>query len=166
MYLYIDTDKCRGCKTCEIICSFRWSRSFSPTYSAIYILKNEKVAKNIPIVCQQCSKPLCVEVCLSSALKRDEKLGVVLHNKNQCVGCKMCVISCPFAGIGYVAEIGVTIKCDLCQSYDKEPGVAQCEKMCPYKAIKVIKEEKIIVELRKDIEKFLSRFGIYKNLIK
>lgn len=166
MYLYIDINKCRGCKTCEITCSFRWEKSFSPAYSAIYIIKNEKEGKNFPVVCQQCSKPLCVDVCLSGALVKDQNKGVVLHNPEKCVGCKMCVISCPFGGIGYVAEIGVARKCDLCQSYDKNPGVPQCEKMCPYKAIKVIKEEKISAVLQKDVEQFLTRFGVYKWLVK
>lgn len=166
MYLFIDINNCRGCKTCMMTCSFRWSKSFSPSYTAIYVLKNEKTGKNLPIVCQQCSKPLCVEVCLNNALKKDEKTGVVLHNPENCAGCKMCVISCPFGGIGYVAEIGVVRKCDLCQSYDKEPGVPQCEKMCPYKAIKVIKEEKLTAQLRKNVEKFISQFGIYKWVVR
>lgn len=166
MYLYIDYDKCRGCKTCVITCSFRWNKNFSETNSAIYVVKNEKEGKNLPIVCQQCDKPLCVDVCLNGALKKDEQTNVIRHFPEKCIGCKMCVISCPFAGIGYVAEIGVARKCDLCLTFDKEPGVAQCEKMCPYNAIKVIKEEKLTVEVKKKIQLYLEKFGVYRSVIR
>ncbi|MCS7150839.1 MAG: 4Fe-4S dicluster domain-containing protein [Endomicrobia bacterium] len=166
MYLYIDYDKCRGCKTCVIVCSYRWNKVFSETLSAICVIKNEKKGKNFPIVCQQCSKPLCVDACLSGALKKDKQTGIVLHFQDKCVGCKMCVISCPFGGIGYVAEVGVARKCDLCSSFDVQPAVAQCEKMCPYKAIKVITEDKITSEIKKNVEKFLQQFGTYRSIVR
>ncbi len=167
MYLYIDFEKCRGCRTCEMVCSFRWDKSFSPTRSAIVVFKNEKEGKNFPIVCQQCSKPLCMEVCLNGAITKDEKKGVVIHDVEKCLGCKMCVLSCPFGGIGYVAELGVARKCDLCQTYSLEPAVAQCEKMCPYQAIKVLKEEEISSYVKKEIYNRIQKLGKhYETLIR
>lgn len=166
MYLFIDYTQCRGCRTCEMACSYRWSKSFTPTQSSIIVIKNEPEGKNFPVVCQQCSKPLCVEVCLNNALIRDEKQGIVLHEPKKCLGCKMCIISCPFGGIGYIGELGIARKCDLCISYDTEPGVAQCEKWCPYQVIKVIKDEKISTEMKKILSERIEKLGIYGLLVK
>lgn len=153
MYLCVNLDKCRGCKTCELACSFRRSSFFSPVESAISILENRKLGITIPIVCQNCSKPICVDVCTSSAMER--KNGIIKVNENKCTGCKTCMTSCPFGAISFVSRQGVVRKCNLC---DGEP---ECVKLCPYGAIELINEDKIASKLRqKYIEKILKLYAI------
>lgn len=140
MYLYIDPEKCCGCKLCEVVCSFRWSKSFSPIESAITILEDRKSGLTIPVVCQNCVRPICVDVCVSGALQKEE--GVIKADENKCVGCKTCMTSCPFGAISFIPQRGVIRKCDLCEN---EP---ECMKLCPYNAIELISEEKLASKIR------------------
>jgi Fe-S-cluster-containing hydrogenase component 2 len=83
--IIINTDKCTGCKSCELACSYHHVKKFSPIYSSIKILKDDITDKisivkyeqnnNALIKCDNCiteSFPLCVKFCFSNALDLQE----------------------------------------------------------------------------------------------
>ena len=70
--------------------------------------------ENIPVVCQQCTDPVCIDVCIKGAISRNEEIGVVVIDERLCVGCKSCIIACPLGGILYQPIKGYAMKCDLC----------------------------------------------------
>jgi len=96
--------------------------------------------KNYPISCRNCEDPKCVDACMAAALSFDKKIGMVLHEKERCVGCWMCVMSCPYGAIRPNKKTNIPVRCDKCKDKD-EPS---CVKACPTGA--VIWQEEAVLE--------------------
>ncbi|MCQ9208754.1 MAG: 4Fe-4S binding protein, partial [Omnitrophica bacterium] len=67
-----------------------------------------------------------IKACMSGALSKDQNSGATLHDKDKCVGCWMCVMSCPFGAIVRDIEHHVSVKCDLCPDREDYACVASC----------------------------------------
>jgi carbon-monoxide dehydrogenase iron sulfur subunit len=97
----------------------------------------------VPVVCRHCTEPMCVSACMAGCMQKDPATGVVtnLGHEQQCVGCWMCVMSCPFGVItagpeGEAPRDGLfarAIKCDFCP----DRGTPACVEACPDAAITV-----------------------------
>jgi carbon-monoxide dehydrogenase iron sulfur subunit len=131
--LFIDPEKCTGCRLCETVCSISHEKVCNPALARIHVAKWETKGLYIPVVCVQCESPICEQVCPVKAIKRDEKTGAVLINYDACVGCRLCALYCPFAGAQIDSEKGRVLKCDLC---DGEP---LCAKFCDPQALQYVK---------------------------
>lgn len=123
--LVIDHEKCTGCRLCEMVCSVKHTDVNNPTRSRIHIIKWPGEGFNLPMLCQQCQDAPCIAVCPKEALTHDLALERVTLNYDLCIGCRMCVIACPFGGMGIDTVTRQVIKCDLC---DGDPTcVSVCE---------------------------------------
>ena len=127
--LFVEPEKCTGCRTCELICSFIHSREFNPLHSRISVVSFERTGFSFPAVCQQCSVAACMQVCPVGAISQDEATGAMNVNHGVCMRCKMCTIACPFGATFYDAKQDLIIKFDLCG------GDPECVKLCPSGAI-------------------------------
>ena len=140
--LFVDPEKCTGCRLCENACSLYHEKVSNPSRARIHIVKWEQEGLYIPMVCQQCDNPICEIVCPMGALKRDEKTGAILINYDLCVGCKLCVMFCPLGGIG-IDNNRKILKCDLCS------GDPICVKFCFPEALQFIDANAINLKKRK-----------------
>ncbi|MCX7940470.1 MAG: 4Fe-4S dicluster domain-containing protein [Endomicrobia bacterium] len=133
---------CMGCRLCEVYCATKNSKSkdiiktfkseAGKLLSAIFVEEKEHIT--FAIQCRHCEDAPCVYSCLTGAMYKTDK-GVVLHNKEKCVGCWMCIMVCPFGVIKPDLNIKkIASKCDLC--LDKE--VPACVENCPNEALVVI----------------------------
>lgn len=122
--LIIDLNRCTGCRQCELACSFRKLRKFSPCDSRIQIVTSEDRCLSIPVVCMQCKDAPCVRVCPVGAIQLDSGTGAYKVDSDRCLGCRMCSLVCPFAAIVSDRQSGKAIKCDLCD------GNPACEAVC------------------------------------
>lgn len=122
--LYVQPEKCTGCRTCELTCSFLHVGEFNPLRSRISVVSFEKEGFFYPAVCQQCSPAPCMMVCPVGAISRNEATGAMEVKDEVCIRCKMCMIACPFGATFYDAKSNQIIKCDLCG------GDPACVKMC------------------------------------
>ena len=151
--LVVNLDKCTGCRSCELACSFKHHGEFNPSKSAIHVGIFPDNAFFVPVVCYQCSKPFCKEVCPTGALYSSEvnNAYVVQVDEEKCVGCKMCMLACPFGSIT-MKDNGCAQKCDLCG------GSPECVVFCVPGAIdfKVI-EESSLAKTRATAEKFYQQ---------
>jgi len=133
--LIIDYEKCVGCDACVQVCSLVHSGIINPKYSRIEIYKLQMGTKNIPIVCAQCNDALCMKICPTNAIYRDDELGRIAIDHYRCIGCKLCFVLCPF-GCMYVGGKNENVyKCDLCD------GDPMCVKFCQYDAIRYSEPE-------------------------
>ncbi|MBI2918852.1 MAG: 4Fe-4S dicluster domain-containing protein [Chloroflexi bacterium] len=121
--LALDPLKCTGCHSCEVACSTAREGASSLVQSRIRITAFEAEDFNCPIVCQQCQTPYCALVCPTRALVKNAGTGIVDWIQAKCVGCKMCLVACPFGALN-MAEGGKVLKCDLCS------GDPVCVRFC------------------------------------
>jgi carbon-monoxide dehydrogenase iron sulfur subunit len=135
--LMIDYEKCTGCRLCELVCSVKHEGVSNPARSRITIVKWEMEGRYVPVVCVQCESPVCSMICPMKAVFREETSGRVKVDHDLCIGCKMCVVACPFGGIGFDSIGGKVIKCDLCQ------GDPQCVRFCETGALEFVDVEKL-----------------------
>ena len=142
--IMIDIDKCDGCRNCAIACMQAHSGYESNIYflnlsdlcteSRNDILINDQ-GKCVPLFCRHCDRPECVMSCMSGALTKDEKTGLVQYDEEKCAACFMCVMSCPFGVIKPdLATASKIIKCDFCKHDENGPS---CVRNCPKQAIYV-----------------------------
>jgi Fe-S-cluster-containing hydrogenase component 2 len=130
--LLVDSEKCSGCKECEIVCSYNKERLFNPTSSRIHVLSWMREGLRIPMVCPQCEEPYCQAVCPVMAIRKDPETGVVRIDEAKCVGCKACIVVCPFGDISWNMERMVPVKCDLCD------GDPKCVAICTEEALQYV----------------------------
>ena len=133
--IYIEPDKCTGCRTCELVCSIKNEGMANPVLSRIQNIAYKYEGQRIPTLCLQCESPFCVSVCPVNALQKDEDTDVVKHDRDKCIGCRMCFMACPFGGIGINPGSGQIFKCEQCD------GDPECVKACEDKAITFAKED-------------------------
>ena len=131
--LMIHPDKCTGCRTCELACSFFHDGEFRPTTSRISIHTWEMEGFSTPMTCQQCEDAPCVAVCPSGAMHIDPTLNCVAWDAEKCIGCRMCTLACPFGAVFYQRPNRI-VKCDLCG------GKPECVAFCPTGALEYVEE--------------------------
>ncbi len=150
--LLIDTRRCIGCRTCETACAKAKGlpapklapaelESTRRTSDQALTVVNRYVTDSgyafVKNQCMHCNQPACASVCLTKALVKNET-GHVTWNGDKCMGCRMCMASCPFdvPKFEYSSWNPAIVKCDLC--YDrttKEGKNPACVDACAPKAI-------------------------------
>lgn len=130
--LVFDASKCVGCRTCEVACSLTQTGVCNPLSSRRRVIHFEKVALDVPMQCQQCDDPACMNICPTKAIYLDGETGAKVINKDKCIGCKMCMIACPFGAITVDPLSKKVVKCDLCA------GDPACTRFCPTGAIEYV----------------------------
>jgi len=130
--LQIHPDKCTGCKQCELACSYVQIGAFQPSRSVIKVHIFDEQASFAPYACFQCDEAWCMQACPVNAIDIDENTGAKIVIDEVCVGCKLCVIACPFGTIFFDKTDDIAAKCDLCA------GDPACAHACPTAAIEVL----------------------------
>ena len=126
--IIVDPHKCVGCRLCELMCSLKHTREFNLKRARIHVIGFEELF-SLPIMCFHCEKPYCAEVCPTGAITREEATGIVRISQDRCIGCKMCILACPFGNIVFSSEDKKAVKCEFC---DGEP---ECVAFCPTGAL-------------------------------
>lgn len=110
--MLIDSTKCAtGCTDCVTACGKEngVTSTGHPETDAQWIrkieLKEVKTGKShsLPMMCQHCAEPPCVDVCPTGAsFKRAD--GIVLVDRHICIGCRYCMMACPYKARSFVHE--------------------------------------------------------------
>ncbi len=120
--LVVDPAKCTNCRLCEMACSLQATGAFAPTQSRIKVYVFAEEFRHIPLACFQCADAPCVKVCPANALQQGD--GLVRFVKEACIGCRMCMLVCPFGVIAFDPAARVIAKCDTCG------GDPECVRFC------------------------------------
>ncbi len=132
--IYCNIKKCLGCGSCEIACAVEHSltknldSSLNEKELPIKRRKAEFIEDGIAIStgCHHCEDASCVEACMSQAMYKDASTGKTMHDKDKCVGCWMCIMSCPFGALSRKKQDKIVVKCDLCPDRDNPACVEAC----------------------------------------
>lgn len=146
-----DSTLCVGCKACVAKCkevnnmppviegdklSWDSARDLSDkTHNVIKVYKNGTAAVKDAEVdgfcfekrsCMHCVDPGCVSVCPCTAMRIDAKTGIVTHHPDVCIGCRNCMVGCPYnvPQFEYNNVFGQIQKCQMCN----QPGVERIDK--------------------------------------
>ena len=162
----VDLKRCYGCYSCMIACKAENNTpkgiDFAKCIQAEVGTYPSALRQMLPLVCQQCAKPACKDVCPTGATSQDEN-GIVQVDKNLCMGCKSCMMACPYGSRQSVDDwktyfpdaegsldpyeayckkqwadgirgFGIATKCDYCMHRVKEGLKPACVDSCPAKA--------------------------------
>jgi Fe-S-cluster-containing hydrogenase component 2 len=136
-------ERCTGCQACEMVCSLSHEDACSSSLSRIRVKKWEEISLFIPIVCQNCEKPPCLDVCPTGARRRVPETGAVVTDEKQCVGCKSCLYVCPNGAPVFHPSTKRTMTCDLCK------GKPLCTQICAVGALSYSHERDVSMEKKR-----------------
>lgn len=102
MGMVIDLEACDGCLACSYACSHHNSNPPGVLwiYCMPYMDENRSVPNYFLRLCQHCGSPPCVKVCPVRARHKREIDGLVLTDYDLCIGCRYCMVTCPY-GVNY-----------------------------------------------------------------
>jgi Fe-S-cluster-containing dehydrogenase component len=155
MSVLVDTTRCIGCRSCEEACAeanglpvpdiysveseevFEQRRSPSVTqYSVINRFDGPEEDIFVKNQCMHCNQPACAAACLTKAMLKTEN-GPVIWREDKCMGCRFCMLSCPFniPRFEYDSPVPRIMKCNLCSERLKDGEEPACVEECPEEAI-------------------------------
>jgi len=129
-----DLDRCTGCQACTVACA--QENRLKP---AVFWTRVREIGPDgrfpelqmhfLPLACQHCGDPACVKVCPTGAShKRSD--GVVLIDREKCIGCQRCQQACPYKIQHFDAEAKKMEKCTLCAHLLDRGDAPACVKTC------------------------------------
>lgn len=155
--ILFDSTQCVGCRACEEGCAKRWNLPYNDA-----VAQQERIsARKLTTVtthgerfsrrlCMHCTDPTCVSVCPVAALQKTA-LGAVVYDENRCMGCRYCMLACPFQVPSYEWESRLprVKKCDFCYDRQREGKVTTCSEACPTGATITGDRDALLLEARK-----------------
>jgi len=177
--MLIDLTKCVGCRGCQVACK-QWNNLpaeetsigtefTNPQNRTAYtwtLVEFKTAEQNGKVVstftktqCLHCDHPACESVCIGAAIKKTE-LGPVIVNHDKCIGCRYCVLACPFGVPKYEYDkvVPKMQKCTMC--YDRlENGLQPaCAQTCPNGAIIFGEKDQLLAMAHKRIASSKGRY--------
>ncbi|MFC1823661.1 4Fe-4S dicluster domain-containing protein [Thermodesulfobacteriota bacterium] len=137
--IVVDIKYCIGCWACEMAC--KQENNVPVGIKWINVIKvgpkmvgDRLMMDFIPMRCRHCSKAPCIEACPEDAItKRSD--GIVLIDRESCIGCLNCAEVCPFKAIQFNEQTGTVEKCTLCVHRIDTGLEPACVLACPSKCI-------------------------------
>jgi formate dehydrogenase iron-sulfur subunit len=157
--MLIDTTRCTGCERCVLACKSencldgpdrprKGAASVdalsSTRYSTILHRPEDHFVRQM---CRHCLDPACVSVCPVGALRKTEE-GAVIYDGDLCMGCRYCMLACPYGIPRYDWDQAVPYirKCTLCHPRLQEGKAPACVEACPEKALLFGTREEMLAE--------------------
>ena len=164
--ILVDVTKCTGCEKCVTACIEKNQLNLEKSYfdretsreglSADRLLGIIKIESGrfARYSCMNCIDPACVSACIVGGISKTKE-GPVIYDPDKCIGCRYCMLACPFHIPRYEWNKTKPFmkKCNMC--YDKiiENKLPACVEACPQKAIIFGEREKLLIHARSVIKK-------------
>lgn len=148
--MLIDVKRCIGCLSCETACKqlHGFGTDPEPTLSeTAFTVVESRSQKFVRKLCMHCEDPACASACPVGAIGK-LPLGPVVYNADKCIGCRYCMIACPYSVPRYQwSKLAPFVKkCDLCAERVKKGGQPACTEACPAQASVFGDRDKLIFE--------------------
>jgi anaerobic dimethyl sulfoxide reductase subunit B (iron-sulfur subunit) len=128
---YFNSDKCSGCKTCQVACKENYQLPVNTLWRKVHNYQggtwtvdeasgvntpNNVFAYFISIACNHCGNPACVAVCPTGAHQKDADTGIVWIDPEVCIACGSCKQACPYDAPSINEDKNIMTKCDMCKA--------------------------------------------------
>lgn len=165
----VDTTRCVGCRACEAACSeanglaapekpgdpavFASARSTGPTSYTVVNAATKKSPggddRYAKVQCMHCVSPACASGCVVRALEKTAA-GPVVYHADRCLGCRYCMIACPFGVPKYEYESRTPLvkKCTFCAERQAQGLPPACTEVCPTGALTFGKRSDLLEEAK------------------
>ena len=182
----VDLTRCIGCRKCEEACnrvndlpppdrSFedptvlnKLRRPDEKTFTVVNRYfpgkldkQNQLVPTFVKIQCMHCQDPACASACIVGALTKKSN-GSVHYDVSKCIGCRYCMVACPFEIPAYEYQDPITprvMKCTFCfERIEKEGGLPGCAEICPVEAITFGKRSTLLSVAKKRIRENPAKY--------
>jgi len=136
--MVIDARRCYGVQACTVACKAEYKVPLGENRSWVEEIEKgnyPNVTRSfLPRLCNHCDEPPCVPVCPTGAtFKRDED-GIVVIDKDVCIGCKSCIQACPYDQRFLNEDTHTADKCDFCIHRVSQGLQPACVEACPSRA--------------------------------
>lgn len=182
----VDTVVCIGCRKCEWACNQQHGLSNEPLasfddktvfqqhrrpHSRAYTVVNEyrdpakpDKAYTLKVQCMHCNAPACVSACIVGAIEKSPH-GPVVYDAAKCIGCRYCMVACPFQIPAYEYDNALdpqVRKCTFCsERHLEEGGRPACVEICPNEALTFGTRQDLIALGHAKIRTYSNRYTNY-----
>jgi formate dehydrogenase iron-sulfur subunit len=150
--LLFDSTRCIGCGACSAAC--KEQNALPPEIEAqatadTWTVVEQCAGQNVRRLCMHCLEPACVSVCPVGAMSKTEA-GPVVYDAQKCIGCRYCIVACPFSVPKYQWQRPIPIvgKCILCRPRVEAGQPTACAAVCPTGATLFGPREELLREAR------------------
>ncbi len=176
-----DSALCVGCRSCEVACAKVNDLpvpEIEPGDASVFEEMRRTTDKALTVVnrylgptdsrpavyrkhqCMHCNEPCCATVCPVKAFEKTPE-GPVLYNADVCMGCRYCVMACPYFALAYEYDDPLTprvMRCTMCYPRLKDGLQPSCAEACPTGAIQFGEREELLKVARERIRKYPERY--------
>jgi len=165
----VDTTRCIGCRSCEMACAesnglpepdrlgddavFETRRSTGPSrFTVVNRASKRGEPRFAKTQCLHCLVPACASACPVRALDKTEA-GPVVYHADRCIGCRYCMVACPFGVPKYEYDKAVPYvrKCTMCPDRIAAGRPPACAEACPGGALTFGRRSELLLEARRRV---------------
>lgn len=156
-----DATLCIDCKMCERACAEHHGLPYDDAIAAEEVQSAHKLTvvlaqgdKYMRRLCMNCQDPTCASVCPVGALRKTVE-GPVTYDASRCIGCRYCMLACPFSVPKYEwnQPLPLVRKCDMCADRVAKGEPTACAAACPTGATKFGDRDALLAEAQDRIAK-------------
>lgn len=178
-----DLSVCIGCRKCEFACQESnglphngigefeddsvFEKKRRPEANRFTVVNrygsSKKDAKPVYVKtqCMHCNEPACASACPVGAIRKKAE-GPVVYDASVCIGCRYCMVACPFSMPAYTYDSPFSPavrKCSMCfEAVSKPGGVPACARICPVEAITFGRRDQLLELARERIRRHPDRY--------
>jgi len=179
----VDTTLCIGCRRCEYACADQnglphedlsayddtsvLAERRRPDVQAFTVINRYSPPSytdqplDVKVNCLHCEHPACVSACIVGALRKNP-MGPVTYDAWKCIGCRYCMIACPFQIPAYEYDNATTprvMKCTLCSERTLEQGrPPACVEICPRECLVFGRRSDLVDLAHRKIREYPGRY--------
>jgi formate dehydrogenase iron-sulfur subunit len=182
MGVLVDTTVCVGCRTCEWACKTAhgiptqpyhtyedrsvFDRIRRPNHTALTVVNEfpaeDATANSIDVKtqCMHCDHPTCVSACIVGAFSKEDN-GSVIWDGDKCIGCRYCMVACPFQVPSFEFDKALQpdiAKCDFCVERTSRGMLPACVDLCPVGAMTYGPRADLIKVAREKMDRYPDRY--------
>jgi Fe-S-cluster-containing dehydrogenase component len=164
--ILVDSTRCVGCQSCEYSCAEQYNLPEPDDMPEVGVVRKTNEVHRCVVnayettkgevyvkrQCMHCGQPACDAACLTQAMHKTEE-GPVIWRGDKCMGCRYCMVSCPFdmPKFEYESTNPKIQKCTMCHEKIIEGEIPACVENCPAEALVFGTRSELLKEARKRI---------------